>query len=76
MPAGAVTFYFGYGYANNSGEMGGASYPGNPAMLVGGQASFTWAFQMTRNPAYIYAVYSGDSNYDSNYSPMLYQVIQ
>ena len=75
IPTGTVTFYFGYGYANNSGEIGGTNYPGNPATLINGQASFTWTFNEAKDPAYIYAIYSGDSSYDPSYSPMLYQVI-
>ncbi len=77
-PQGNVTFYFGYGYANNSGQIGGTGNPnsyGNPVTLVNGQASFTWTFNVAKSPAYVYAVYSGDTHYDSSYSPMLYQVI-
>ncbi|MGO9085980.1 MAG: Ig-like domain repeat protein [Candidatus Sulfotelmatobacter sp.] len=63
-PTGTVTFYFGYG-----GQIG------SPAALRGGQASITYTFNVAKNPAYVYAVYSGDTNYDSSTSPMLNQVI-
>lgn len=43
--------------------------------LVGGQASIIYAFNHAKDPAYIYAVSSGDSNYDTSTSPMLDQGI-
>jgi len=64
IPTGTVTFYFGYG-----GQIG------NPTTLVNGQGNITYTFNNSKNPAYIYAVYSGDTYYDRSNSPLLYQVI-
>ena len=66
-PTSTVTFYFGYG--------GLIGLIGGPVTLTGGQASFTYTFNHAKDPAYVYAVYSGDGNYDPSTSPMLNQVV-